>query len=199
MVTIGLVPVLDRFTVSGVIEDLRWVILSNSLTALGSFFPVGSGPGTFADVFPAFQPSELGRWLINRVHSDYVEWALEGGAMAIAVGALLLFLYFAQWRRVWSAGEWSRLRFVQVGAGIGILLILLHELVDYNLHIPANMVYFALLLGVFFSDASATEHNATARRRRTPRMGEEESVPVYAPATAFKPAPDQIKNPFLDD
>lgn len=198
---IGLVPVLDRFAIAGVLEDLRWAMFESVLTAIGSFFPLGSGPGTFAEVFPAFQPPELGRWLINRAHNDYLEWAMEGGALAIALGGFLLYLYAAQWRKVWATGEWSRPRFVQVGAGIGIGMILLHELVDYNLRTPANLAYFALLLGIFFSDACAAESaGGPQRTRRTGRLGEgDDPVPAYRPVAAFKPAPDQIENPFLDD
>jgi hypothetical protein len=37
-----------------------------------------------------------------------------------------------------------------VGAGVGIFLILLHGMVDFNLHIPANNIFFAFLGAVFF-------------------------------------------------
>lgn len=198
-IAIGLVPVLDRFSAAGVVDDQRWTLFQDTIAGIGTFFPLGSGPGTFQDVFPAFQSAELGRWFINRAHNDYLEWAFEGGVAAIALIAVLLVVYATQWRRVWTAGEWSRLRFVQVGAGIGIVLILLHELVDYNLHIPANMAFFALLAGIFFSDATPAEESMAARSpRRTRRMGEEDT-PVYAPLRPSKPAPDQIRNPFLDD
>jgi O-antigen ligase len=197
---IGLVPILDRFSAENVVDNERWTIFSSTLTGIGTFFPLGAGPGTFQEVYPSFQPLEIGHWFINRAHNDYLEWVFEGGVLAVAVIAALLALYALQWGRVWSSGEWSRLRFVQAGAGLGMLLILLHELVDYNLHIPANQVFFAVLAGIFFSDATAVESAAERRKpRRTRRMGEEPTGEAYVPVVPSKPAPDQIRNPFLDD
>jgi len=198
-VVIGLVPVLDRFSVENVVDDARWQLFGTTLTGIGTFFPVGSGPGTFQEVYPAFQPLELGRWFINRAHNDYLEWVFEAGAAAVLLIGWLLALYVMQWWRVWSVGEWSRSRFIQVGAGVGIFLILLHELVDYNLHTPANLIFFTVLVGMFFADLDsevATQHRVA---RRTPLLGEEPAEARYTPIVPSKPAPDQIKNPFLDD
>jgi len=199
-VAIGLVPVLDRFSVEGALEDQRWNIFSATLDGIGAFFPFGSGPGTFPDVFPAFQPVELGRWFINRAHNDYLEWLFEGGIAAAVLILLLIALYLLNWGRIRTTSSWSRFRFVQVGAGIGLLLLALHELVDYNLRTPANIVYFAFLAGVFFSD-SDRDPDAQRRKapRRTPRMELDGRVtPATAVVTPPAPPPDQIRNPFLD-
>ena len=42
--------------------------------------------------------------------------------------------------------------YIRLGAFCGIVSILIHSLVDFNLHIPANAIYFALLIGIIFSD-----------------------------------------------
>jgi hypothetical protein len=76
--------------------------------------------------------------------------------------------------------------------------LLLHEFVDYNLHTPANQVFFALLAGIFFSDADPERVGTRAPvPHRTPRMGDDQP-PVLAPFTPPQPPPDQIKNPFID-
>jgi len=194
---IGLAPVLNRFSAQDPLTDARWSIFSHTLDGIGRFFPLGSGPGNYPDVFPAFQPLELGRWTINHAHNDYLEWLFEGGLLAAAVILLLLWLYLRQWPRVWSKSVWSRFRFVQVGAGIGIFLMLLHGFLDYNLHTPANMVYLALLLAVFFHESQEEERQRPAgkRRGRTQRMPA--TVQPEAPPMS-QPPPDQIRNPFLD-
>jgi hypothetical protein len=201
--SIGLVPILDRFSFGGALEDDRWTIFTASVEGLGAFLPFGSGPGTFPAVFPAFQPLELGPWFINRAHNDYIEWVFGGGIPAALLILLMLGLYLFQWSRIYSRDPWSRFRFVQVAAGIGLLLLLIHEFFDYNLHTPANMVVFALLAGIFFS-APGQVNNATSRhrqRRRTPDLsaeapGGETTVPAINPGA---PPPDQIPNPFLDE
>jgi O-antigen ligase len=199
-IVIGLAPVLDRFAAVEPLEDSRWTIFGATLDGIGALFPVGSGPGTYGDVFYAFQPLELGEWWIDYAHNDYLQWLFEGGVAAALLGLFLLTLYAWQWRRVWTSETWSRFRFVQVGAGIGILLMLLHTFVDFNLHIPANMVYFAFLAGIFFSppDDAAPVHRKRRHKRRTARLGEEEKLPAPGSFTPAKPAADQIPNPFAD-
>ncbi len=199
-VAIGLVPVLDRFSVEGAINDARWSIYSATISGIGAFAPLGSGPGNYPDVFPAFQPLELGRWFINHAHNDYLEWLFEGGLLAAGLIVLLLVLYARQWPKVWTGGVWSRFRFIQVGAGIGISLLLLHSLVDFNLHIPANIVYFAFLTGVFFADPGTEPEPARRRQRRTPYLEDiVTSVPQSTGTGLATPPPDQIRNPFLDE
>ncbi len=199
-IVIGLAPVFDRFAKLDPVEDLRWTIFSATLSGIGAFFPVGSGPGTYADAFPAFQTVELGRWFINYAHNDYLQWLFENGLVAVFLFMMLFGLYLIQWGGVWTRAPWSRFRFVQIGAGIGIFLMLLHELVDYNLHMPANMVYFAFLLGIFFSRADQDADSAKRRRRkrRTPKLETGETAEACDPAQPVRPHPDQIPNPFLD-
>jgi O-antigen ligase len=200
-IAIGLGQVLDRFSVAAAVSDARWTILSSTLEGIGTFAPIGSGPGNYPDVYPAFQPAVLGRWFINHAHNDYAEWLFEGGLLAAALVLLFLALYARQWGRVWTRGSWPRFRFAQVGAGIGILLLGLHSLIDYNLHIPANVVYFAFMAGVFFSDPAA-ETKTTGRRRRprrTPNLEDTAEVTAVPVGTAAAQSPPgQIKNPFLD-
>ncbi|MBK5965664.1 hypothetical protein CCR95_16630 [Thiocystis minor] len=199
-IVIGLAPVFDRFAEMDPMEDLRWTMFSATIDGIGAFFPLGSGPGTYAAVFPAFQPVDLGQWFVNYAHNDYLQWLFEGGLAAALLIAWLLGLYFFQWVKVWTRDVWSRFRFVQVGAGIGLFLMLLHSLVDYNLHMPANMVYFAFLAGIFFSDSHAEA--AIARRRRRKRHTPD--LVVGSPQTnagsvqPSGPHPEQIPNPLLD-
>jgi len=44
--------------------------------------------------------------------------------------------------------EYTSMTYLQLGCLTGILAILLHSLVDFNLHITANAFYFAVLLGL---------------------------------------------------
>ena len=67
----------------------------------------------------------------------------------MAVIVYSLFLYFRNWKKLWVSGPWETSRYVQAGAGIGVLLMLFHTAVDFNLHKPVNAAYFALILAVF--------------------------------------------------
>jgi len=154
--------------------------------------PIGSGPGNYPDIFPAFQTLELGSWFINHAHNDYLEWLFEGGVLFVALILLLLVLYVRQWTRVWSGNEWSRFQFVQVAAGIGLLLLLLHSLSDFNLHIPANITYFSFLAGVFFSAPGGRVESIRPRRRRTLSLEKVHSASVVP---AKEPPQEQLSEP----
>lgn len=195
----GLAPVLDHFALADLMGDSRRLVFSVTVDGMLDFFPLGSGPGTYPDIFHAFQPLELGDIFVNHAHNDYLEWLFEGGVFAALLIALLLSLYVVQWGKVWTKEAWSRFRFLQVGAGIGIFLLLLHECVDYNLFIPANMVYFAFLAGIFFSDPD--RHPVNSRRhgsKRQPPASMQTATPDDPVVKPMKAAAGQIRNPFLD-
>jgi hypothetical protein len=178
---VGLAPVLDRFSLDP-LQDLRWTIFSTSMEGIGGFFPLGSGQGTFPSVYPISQPVEVGPF-INRVHNDYLEWLFDGGILALALIVAGLFLYLRQWRRLWIGERWLTFRFIQVGAGIGILLMLLHTLVDFNLHKPANAIFFAFLAAVFFRENREEMERAPKARRKRPKPELRKSPVQTAPQT----------------
>ncbi len=204
---VGLTPVLDRFS-QDPLADARWSIFATSIDGIGGFFPVGSGAGSYPYLYPLFQPVELGRSFVNHAHNDFIEAVFEGGLPALLLIVFGLALYFRQWPRVWSSGRWGEFRFVQVGAGIGLTLMLLHSLVDFNMQIPANAVFAAFLLAVFMKD-----YRESPRRRRghrpTPTLAAEgegkagESGEPGMPAegsgtSATRPGPvEEDENPFL--
>jgi len=185
---VGLAPVLERFSVGGALEDARWSIFASSLAALGQFFPLGSGLGTFPDVYRRFQPDEISLF-VNHAHNDYIEYVFEGGLLAVGVILTFLVVYLRAWPRLLRLPRWGTLSFMQAGAGVGLLLMALHGLTDYNWHIPANAIYFALMAGVFFHRGE-TPH---AARPAAPEAASEESAPAPLPVVHAN-----IKNPFAD-
>ncbi len=184
---IGLAPILDRFSMDPM-EDMRWEIYGSSLRGALDNFPVGSGAGTYPHIYPAYQPGGLDAF-VNHAHNDYLEWIFDGGIIALILILAGLYVYFRGWATVWIKGRWRTFRYVQVGAGIGLSLMLLHSLVDFNLHKPANAIWFAFLLGVFLHENSEEQEiREKARKRvRTKRM----KTPVVPVPVVRKPR-DQV-------
>jgi O-antigen ligase len=146
--SVGLIPVLNRFIAADPLEDGRWPIFETTLTVIREFFPLGSGPGTYAEMYRAFQPAEQA-FFANHAHNDYLELLVEMGAAGVFVIAGFMVVYLYGWIRL-RKFVWNRMRFLQVGSGLAVLAILLHSLLDFNLHTPANFVVFAMLVGIFF-------------------------------------------------
>ncbi|MDG4597924.1 MAG: O-antigen ligase family protein [Candidatus Contendobacter sp.] len=186
---IGLAPVWTRFTLEDPLEDGRWKIFDATVQAIGEFFPLGSGAGTFEAVMRRFHPADFPGVTINRAHNDYLEWLLEFGLMAGVLIAAWLLFYARQWGRVWGRGDWTPLRFAQAGAGIALWLMLLHSLADFNLRIPANAVFTAFLAAVFFHCPPEEERRRLVRRRGTSGKSGPLAYPI--------PAENQA-NPFAD-
>ena len=150
---VGLTPVLERFAPDDLTMSYEGRLRLAVAAVRGGldFLPVGSGLGTFADVFPRYQ-AEAFVGYIDHAHNDYAEAFLEMGVAGVAVIALLAIAYASRWPVVAARRHSRGLGFVQVAAGLGVLAMAIHGAFDFNFHIPANAVYFAFLAGVFFYD-----------------------------------------------
>ncbi|WP_296701986.1 O-antigen ligase family protein [Thiocapsa sp. UBA6158] len=203
---LGLAPVLDRFSVAEMEGDARWPIAVATFDAAGRLLPFGSGPGTYQDVFELYQPIELGRWVINYAHNDYLQVFFELGLAGLVLIGAFLMLYLAQWPRLLKAEDWSRYRSLQIGAGIALLLLLGHSFTDNNLRNPANMAYFAMVAAVFFSAPGMPRLSDLPRKRKRRALTLEESGIVGAGSAATDtaaggastPARPRSPNPFDD-
>lgn len=149
---IGLVPVLNRFTTDPM-YDSRWSIFEATWNYVLYFFPWGSGPGTYSQIFQRFHPADLSGIFINHAHNDYLEWLAETGIFACILIAIFYIFYIVRWLTLLKNHEFLLRQYIQFGAGIGLLTMMLHSFVDFNLHIPANQIYFAFLAGLFFRDS----------------------------------------------
>jgi len=114
---------------------------------------LGVGIGDFETAYPQYQSYPTDQW-IDHAHNDYIEAAAETGVLGalLILAALGLFLYLA-FRHV-SHLFGSNAGWVRLGAAIGCCGLLVHSLADFNLHIPANAAWFAVLAGIATSERS---------------------------------------------
>jgi len=149
--SVPLTPVLERFAPDEVAQQAggRWDLTIDSLQAARAFMPLGSGLGTFADVFPRYQGGAI-IGFADHAHNDYAELLVELGIAGLALMVLLAVAYAMRWRSVMRNKRSRRTRFLQIAAGLGMLALAIHGFFDFNFHIPANAIYFSLLAGIFF-------------------------------------------------
>lgn len=140
-----------RYTTTGAevsnVRLSRSDFYETSWQAIPQFLPLGSGLGSFAQIYPLFEdPDFVVNTYANHAHSDYLELAFELGIPAILL--ILAGLYW--WARkalvIWmDAVPSSTLsRAATVSAG----LLIAHSLVDYPLRTAALAVTFAALLAM---------------------------------------------------
>jgi len=156
----GMNTLLLRFDISRLDQDVsfRWMLAKSTWQAGLAFWPIGSGPGSYSAVYPLFQAPGL-RGYAEHAHNDYVQLMMEGGAMFVLLACLFLWMVVRQAIVLWVAIEReehdrSHL-FLQLSCGLGLLALLIHSWVDFNLHIPANVMLFACLLGVLMRPVQA--------------------------------------------
>jgi O-antigen ligase len=122
---------------------------------------LGVGLGNFETAYPRYQsfPSDL--W-IDHAHNDYVEAAAETGLVGalLILSALALFFHLAF--RDWGRPLRSRAGWIRLGAAIGCCGMLVHSLGDFNLHIPANAAWFAVLAGIATTARDSARDSAAA-------------------------------------
>jgi O-antigen ligase len=111
----------------------------------------GTGLGTLQIVFPAYETLYDGK-VVNHTHNDYLEALAETG---IAGGLCCLWflgvLFFDSLRRL-SQPNGAFATTLQLSAFVACLGLLTHSLVDFNLHIPANLLLFFLMANLATSE-----------------------------------------------
>lgn len=105
----------------------------------------GTGLGTLQIVFPRYETNYDGR-VVNHAHNDYLEALAETGLLGALCCAWFLFALFRGYLRrsrdPSSASFSVAMNFAGILSCVGFLI---HSLVDFNLHIPANAILFFLI------------------------------------------------------
>lgn len=132
----------------------RQISIPTTIAAAKDHLPVGSGLGTFRDLYRTYEPVEDVTFVyVNHAHNDYAEILLEMGVP----GALLVFAFIAWWAvRSFSAwrSEYNGVALARAGS-IAIGVTLVHSLVDYPLRTAAISVIVALAAGFMVQPPAA--------------------------------------------
>jgi O-antigen ligase len=135
-------------------SSFRRSVALDSLRMLRDHSVIGIGLGNFETAYPQYQsfPTDL---TVDYAHNDYAEaiaeTGLAGAVLIFAALALFFRLAFRNWgRRLSSGDDW-----IAMGAAVGCCGLLVHSFFDFNLHIPANAAWFAVLAGIATTDEPA--------------------------------------------
>ena len=143
--------VLERFDDAD--TDARAYIWEDAAYSADRFWPLGSGTGTFDDVFHLDESLEnLTPRRAGRAHNDYLEVAIEAGIPGLTlVAAWILLLAWLAWRARRSHDRW-----VAWSGGAALLAIALQSITDYPLRNLSLLGFagFALLILVRFGTSA---------------------------------------------
>lgn len=119
---------------------------------IGSFFHAYDDIGDIAADYAVF---------VNRAHNDYLELWLEGGLLGFALIAGFATLLVLTLRRMLARpanqhDEDTHHRGLQLGAGFGLAITLVHSMVDYPLRTLTIASYAALLAAIMLGTVRVT-------------------------------------------
>ncbi len=131
---------------------------------------LGTGLGTTQLVYPPYESLYDGK-VVNHIHNDYLEALAETGLLgALCCAAFIGVLLLAGLRSLQEPKLSSPSAFRLAGL-IGCCGLLVHSLVDFNLHIPGNL-YFFFLMGLLATSpmevAPQLANPAPSRASRNP-------------------------------
>jgi O-antigen ligase len=163
---IGLDAVISHFfNVSESFEE-RWMIWVNTFQIFKDFPLLGSGLGTFAQVFPMYRSFHI-RGLVTHAENDFLQLLSEVGL--IGIGLLLFvfaFLFFRAVLVIRSFHSGDSKKYIGIGGLVGILALTFHSFVERNIQVPANALLFAFIWALVLK-ISTKETRETKEAKQT--------------------------------
>jgi O-antigen ligase len=146
-----------------VLLSRRWSMLKGSAHVFLAHPALGSGMGTLVVVFPRYDSMYDGR-VVDHSHNDYIEELADTGLAGGLCCFAFLYLLFRQTLERLGAAQGHFSHACHAGAAVACGGILLHSFVDFNLHIPSNLILF--LLQAFVATSPCLLSNSISRKRR---------------------------------
>jgi O-antigen ligase len=162
VVWLGVTQALQRFAAltAGEISHDRRVSMYRDTWHIFEKHPwTGTGLGTLLVVYPQFE-SHYDGLVVDHAHNDYLELLADTGLAGGICGLALIAMLARRGLANWAESEDRFVRAARAGALAGCGGILLHSLVDFNLHIPSNGLLFLLLAAL----ATMSLNGETERR-----------------------------------
>ena len=148
----GIGAALERFSLDNLLQEERPTYWAYSLSTFADFPLIGTGLGTFGARAPIIENAERPVAMVH-AHNDYLEYLSELGLL----GFLLLFggIFFVLIKSflAWRERSHPEVKGLALGGIVSLICILTHSITDFNLHIPANMVLFSVVLPLTFVTA----------------------------------------------
>lgn len=143
--------------------DARFKFWPDVIKSIDHYQPVGSGLGSFIKIFQRHESmSTLDVTYVFHAHNDVMELALEAGWFGIALIILAVMLWLVGAFRVLRRQAWGPFTPVHVACACGILIIVIHSMVDYPLRTLTLACVVAYLSGCLAPAASGADRTSQA-------------------------------------
>ncbi|MCX6561866.1 MAG: O-antigen ligase family protein [Candidatus Aminicenantes bacterium] len=149
---VGVEATVGRFSEDNLLQEGRPQYWSSVLRMVGDGPLMGTGWGTFGAVYPSYETVAMEGRLLH-AHNDYLEALAELGVVGFVLLLGLVLWPVLDAFRTWSTRRHPGIKGLGMGGFVALAAMLVHSLTDFNLHIPANAVLFAVVLGLTVATA----------------------------------------------
>jgi O-antigen ligase len=142
---IGLDAIIGRFFTAFEDLQMRRLIWGDTYQIFKDFPLLGSGLGTFAQIFPMYRSFHIQN-IVTHAENDFLQLASDTGL--IGIGLLFILFVYLLWKGISgirSLSPRSPQRYIAMGGLVGVLALMFHSLVERNLQVPANAFLFTFL------------------------------------------------------
>jgi O-antigen ligase len=144
---LGVTQILSRFSglqTLEVTEDKRASMRRGTWRIFLDHPLLGTGLGTLQQVYPPYETLYDGK-IVNHTHNDYLETLAGTGILGAVCCAWFIATLFISALGFLKSGDNSLANTLRLSGWTGCWGLLVHSLVDFNLHIPANLLLFLLM------------------------------------------------------
>jgi O-antigen ligase len=144
---LGVTRALERFEQlahQGVNRELRVAMDEDTWRIFRDHPWGGTGLGTLIAVYPRYESFYNGT-TVDHAHNDFLELLADTGLIGGLCGALFIGILFRRGFANFQVAAGGTARALVAGPLVACAGMLLHSLVDFNLHIPSNALIFVLL------------------------------------------------------
>jgi O-antigen ligase len=155
-------------------DDSRWRFWPAAWNGIETYWPWGSGLGTFPRAFEVREPGTvLSPLYLNHAHNDWLELAFDSGLPGVLLAAAFLLWLAWRLRAVILAGLDKAP--LAAAAGLVTIILMLHSLCDYPLRTETIIACFAASLGMLAPPNFVIAKPARANPDHTPQAPQAES------------------------
>lgn len=162
---IGLDAAINRFfSASESFTGARWPLWVGTFEILKDFPVLGSGLGTFTEVYSMHRTRHL-VGLDIQAENDFLQLTSELGL--IGAGLLLVLFLFLSYKAgtgIRSLAPGEPQRYIGLGGLVGILALMLHSIVQKNLQLPANAFLYTVMWAMVLTIALDPNSKRIAKR-----------------------------------
>ena len=149
--------------------DFRIKLWQSTFEAIKDRPLIGHGPGSFEWSMRPYRRKGF-EFAFDYAHNDWLQFTMECGLIFVCIVLIYLVYFFRLMLKRLRSKKLRFFRFEEFGLGLGVLCLLIHGIVDFNLQILSNATLFVTFLALTVSEARNQEGPSASSQGFKPEL-----------------------------